>query len=414
MNKAINLQNFIWAILIYVFAFQRALLAVSIVFSYIDELLAIYAVFSLLIRMVSGQKIHKDELIILALLLLLIVIGVIGNVSFGIFTNTYSIIIDIISTTKVWLSYFLVIIQNWKKDALDNLIQDIACIARVLVWILFGCLLISQVVDINMSGGVRYGIKAFKFLFDNAGNCSKLFYFLVPVLTADLYYKKTTYKKMVIGVALFVWLFTLRSRAIAFIAIYILVMFFTGIKKNQTIKLKFIYVVPILLVAVLLTWDQIVFYFDSDTQARAVLFKYGLITLKDFFPIGAGFGTYGSDIAKTNYSKLYHKYGFNRIYGMSENTAYYLNDNYWPMIMGQFGLLGLIVTVTVLFLFMKRVLKDLNTNKYFYLAGLFALGWLMLSSVASKSYSEFSTICVFLFVGLLVKKMRFEEQEKSI
>lgn len=416
MKKAISFQNFIWALIIYIFAFQRALLDVSIVFSYIDELLAIYAVFSLLLRVVILQQgIHKDELIILALLLLLIFVGIIGNMCSGILTDTFDIIIDIISTVKVWLSYFLIVIRTWGEDSLDQLIQMIACIARVLVWVLLICLLISQVIDINMSDDARYGIKSFKFLFDNAGNFSKLFYFLVPVLTADLYYKDTIYKKTVIGISLFVWFFTLRSRAIAFIATYLLIMLFISLKKNRkTIKFKFIYVIPVLLVAVVIAWDQIVFYFTSDTQARGVLLKYGLVTLKDYFPLGAGFGTYGSDIAKTTYSKLYYRYGFNHIYGMSKDTAYYLNDNYWPMIMGQFGFLGLIITVFILFLFMRRILKDLKGNKYFYLAGFFALGWLLLSSVASKSYSEFSSICIFLFVAVLVKKTRSERQRNLL
>lgn len=414
MKKTIHFQNFIWALIIYIFAFQRALLEVSVVFSYIDELLSIYAIFSLFIRLASGQKIHKNEITILLLLLSLVFVGIIGNMFSGLLTNEFDIIIDIISTVKVWLSYFLIIIHNWDENSLDKLIQMLASLARTLTWVLLVCLLISQVVDINMSDDVRYGIKSFKFLFDKAGNCSKLFYFIVPVLTADLHYKKTSYKKLMISISLFVWMFTLRSRAIAFIVTYILIMSFVEFKNQKIMKFKILHIVPVLLIAVLLTKEQMVFYFDSDTQARGVLFKYGLVTLKDFFPIGAGFGTYGSDIAKTNYSKLYHKYGFDRIWGMSEGTSYYLNDNYWPMIMGQFGFLGLIITVTILFLFMKRVFKDLKTNKYFYLAGLFALGWLLLSSVASKSYSEFSTICVFLFVGLLVKKTRCEKQGKEL
>ena len=40
------------------------------------------------------------------------------------------------------------------------------------------------------------------------------------------------------------------------------------------------------------------------------------------------------------------------------------------------------------------------------------MAFLLLSSVASKSYSEFSSICIFLLLGLLVPR-RSEQTESS-
>ena len=120
------------------------------------------------------------------------------------------------------------------------------------------------------------------------------------------------------------WASTMRSRAFSFIAVFLLlaVFFFTsnGKKWGEKIrkKIKVAYIIPICVVAVAICWNQLVFYFTSDTQARSVLLRFGIMTMVTYFPLGAGFGTFGSDVAATQYSPLYKKYGFNSIYGMRQ------------------------------------------------------------------------------------------------
>ena len=96
---------------------------------------------------------------------------------------------------------------------------------------------------------------------------------------------------------------------------------------------------------------------------------------------------------------------------MRQDEAYFLNDNYWPMIMGQFGFFGLVLILIALMKFMKMVISATKENKYFYFSTFCAVGFLLLSSVASKSYSEFSSICVFMLIGVFVKCTRTVSQE---
>ena len=91
---------------------------------------------------------------------------------------------------------------------------------------------------------------------------------------------------------------------------------------------------------------------------------------------------------------------------MRQNETYFLNDNYWPMVMGQFGAIGTLLVARILFVFIKMVLDETKKNKYFYFSTFCAMIFLLLSSTASKSYSEFSSICVFLLVGIFVKRSR--------
>lgn len=213
------------------------------------------------------------------------------------------------------------------------------------------------------------------------------------------------------------WASTMRSRAFSFIAVFLLlaVFFFTsnGKKWGEKIrkKIKVAYIIPICVVAVAICWNQLVFYFTSDTQARSVLLRFGIMTMVTYFPLGAGFGTFGSDVAATQYSPLYKKYGFNSIYGMRQGETYFLNDNYWPMVMGQFGFFGTMLILVALIKFMRMTINSTKENKYMYFSTFCALGFLLLSSVASKSYSEFSSICVFILIGIFVKRSRTVEEK---
>lgn len=413
MLLKINRHVLLWSLIIYIFAFQRALTSVSDIFSYIDEVFAILVLLYIIFYYVKRKNaLSKTEFLILALLFATLLVGVIGNLVSGVLTESYYIFIDAISMIKVWLAYYALVLTDWRKSTYDKLIICLAKIGRVLVWVMLGCLVVSQVADIGMTASARFGIKSFQFVFNVPGNFSKLFYFLIPLFTADLYYKSSRYKKIMIILALLVWASTMRSRAFAFIAAYLIIAVFffriNGRRWGEELrkKIKITYVIPVVIIAIIISWNQLIFYFTTDTQARSVLLRYGIMTMITYFPIGAGLGTFGSDIASKHYSALYIKYGFNAIYGMRQGEEYFLNDNYWPMVMGQFGVIGTLLILAVLYKFMKMLLNETKGNKYFYFSTFCAIGFLLLSSVASKSYSEFSSICVFLLLSILVKRAR--------
>lgn len=418
MSLKINKHVLVWSIITYLFVFQRALVGSISIFNYMDELFAIIVGMSLVAKTLSKKvRLNADERTILWLLILVCIIGAIGNAVSGLLTQPMYIVIDVISTVKVWLSYYAIVMTNWQRHVYDELIQLMAKWGRLLVWIMLFFMVLSQVVDIGMTASARYGIRSFQFVYNVPGNFSKMFYFLIPLLTADLCYKSTLYKKIAIAGALVVWASTMRSRAFSFIAVFLLlaVFFFTsnGKKWGEKIrkKIKVAYIIPICVVAVAICWNQLVFYFTSDTQARSVLLRFGIMTMVTYFPLGAGFGTFGSDVAATQYSPLYKKYGFNSIYGMRQGETYFLNDNYWPMVMGQFGFLGTMLILVALIKFMRMTINSTKENKYMYFSTFCALGFLLLSSVASKSYSEFSSICVFILIGIFVKRSRTVEEK---
>ena len=252
MSLKINKHVLIWSIITYLFVFQRALVGSISIFNYMDELFAIIVGMNLVAKTLSKKiRLSADERTILCLLILVCIIGIIGNAVSGLLTQPMYIVIDVISTVKVWLAYYAIVMTNWRRHVYDELIQLMAKWGRLLVWIMLFFMVLSQVVDIGMTASARYGIRSFQFVYNVPGNFSKMFYFLVPLLTADLFYKSSLYKKIVIAGALVVWVSTMRSRAFSFVAVFLLMagFFFTsnGKKWGEKIrkKIKVAYIIPI-------------------------------------------------------------------------------------------------------------------------------------------------------------------------
>lgn len=77
------------------------------------------------------------------------------------------------------------------------------------------------------------------------------------------------------------------------------------------------------------------------TQARVVLYRTALEIGEDRFPLGAGLGRYGSAMSRINYSPVYAEYGIDKTHGLTERHSQFLTDTFWPMLLGETGVIGL-------------------------------------------------------------------------
>jgi len=400
-DKRISLNVIEIVVVTLFFAFQRQMNLVSNVFENFDELFAIFVFLKIGFLIIKGSCVFtRQDNKIFALMLIVLFIGLFGNIFFGILNDPFMITVDVISIFKVLIAYF------WIRSDWDLIIHILASIVRFLILVMLICCLASYMgIYKGMLGEVRYGISSYIFLFNVAGNYGKWFYFAIPLLSADLYYSKNIRKYIYIIIAMVLWLTTLRSRAFALVTCYaVFSIWFFKIKKQSRNKTHIVNILPMSMIAIIMCWQQLVFYFTDATQARANLLKYSIVTAKEYFPFGAGFGTYGSDVAATTYSNLYTIYGFKSIYGMGRVHTRFLNDNYWPMIIGQFGVFGVAAMALILYSIYKQCISYVKKNKYFFFATICSIFFLLASSLASKSYSEYTSIAVFLVHGILVQR----------
>jgi hypothetical protein len=77
-------------------------------------------------------------------------------------------------------------------------------------------------------------------------------------------------------------------------------------------------------------------------DARLALYLTSIDVARDHFPLGAGLGRYGSPLSRTSYSPIYYEYGLNFVYGLGWEHTTYITDTFWPQILGEAGVLGLL------------------------------------------------------------------------
>jgi len=87
-------------------------------------------------------------------------------------------------------------------------------------------------------------------------------------------------------------------------------------------------------------FQQYVYVADPMAVARNAMLRTSVQIGFDYFPLGAGFGRFGGWIAALFYSPLYHQYGLSSVYGLSEAKPSFLQDAFWPHVIGELGFIG--------------------------------------------------------------------------
>jgi hypothetical protein len=86
----------------------------------------------------------------------------------------------------------------------------------------------------------------------------------------------------------------------------------------------------------------------TGTPARVALYAGAVQIAADKLPLGAGFGRYGSWMSRQEYSSVYDEYGLSGVYGLSRDNPQFITDTFWPQVLGETGLLGLLGYVAFL------------------------------------------------------------------
>lgn len=318
---------------------------------------------------------------------------------------------------KVYMIYLGALsLRNAEKNK-DVIIKCTNFFIRIIVYVATILCILNLFGNVNMTSDTRFEMRSFSFIFGGAGNFNMVCYYFMALLTIDLKNKKNIFAMLC---TLFLWASTLRTRAFLYILLWIYLYFImikmTKFSKESKRKIKpLIVLVSIIIIAFgtcVITSEQVEYYFLNPRMPRAILLKYGIVTMKDYFPLGTGFATYGSSEAAKNYSQLYIQYGFNDEYGINYNDRQYLSDNYWPSIMGQFGAIGLVIVAFLIINLVKSIIKRNKQNKYNLLASIMILICILSASFVTSSMVHFTTVGLFFIIGLVSEKID-NKQEKA-
>ena len=342
-----NMHCYLLQIWMVLFVFQNWLERISPIFSYIDELPLLLLFFTFAYNCLNKNKIiiKKSTKICHILILIFVISGLAGNILYQ-YQKIHLVIIDVITNLKFWgaIAYF-------EKLSSSNTIfnKKIFKLARWLTIILFVFFLLDRFITI-FPAEYRYGIKSSVLFYSHptyfAGVCA----FLASLLVLH----KSQINALCIVMNLLMMIFTLRSKAIVSVIVFVL-LYFIIIKLRG--KLKIWQIISMGIIGIICAWSQIYFYFIrlAGNSARSVMLVTSLKIMRDYLPIGTGFGTFASHSAAVNYSPVYVKYGFEMIYELRNSSiGTFFDDQFWPIIFGQTGLIGTICYLCIIIIIFKN------------------------------------------------------------
>lgn len=371
---------------------------------YVDEVCFVLCAFGLLYKCFLNIKIQKITKDVLIGLMVICILGLAGNLLSRVQTYWFAIVVDITSVLKILFVFVYLLETLTPKDAkiIICLFDGIAKIFLISATV-FG--IVSLFYDMGMGGEIRFGMAAYNFIFRHAHVLG------IYAMSCLLIIVANDNKAMVIN---FYTILTcicevLTTKGPSLIWVFMIFFLFRYYVHHK--KLNLWSLVMIIMTGIILGGYQINNYLMNMESPRMLFLIYGFITAKNYFPFGAGFATFGSDMASEFYSSLYVLYGFSYRYGLSQTRGSYLNDNYWPMIMGQFGFAAVLIMGMIYFLIFRlaqkrinaKVLKACVISNYIYI---------MIHALGSATPTSAEGMILFVVIALAICKC--QNNEKSV
>lgn len=423
-------NGWLLAVLLWLLVLQNPLQNISAVFSYVDELVALTGILlgvkRTVEKIVSREwgKLTWDKILVRAAMILFLCSGLLGNLIYR-YQPLKCVAIDLYTNLKFFAAlgtgYFLFRETSW------NRLKRAAVLHAKLAVIMLFCVFLADRFANLYPAEVRYGIKSAVLFYQHPTYLAGAMVFLLMLLT--VFYEKKNLPCILM--ALVMLFFTLRAKSMAAAAAYIaMFLFFTVFKR----KVKLWHVVVLGVSCVLIAWPKIHYYFIElgDDSARSVMMATSVLIMKEYFPIGTGFGTYGSAEAAKQYSPVYLQYGFQDNFELRnvqdmDNTMRliretdwlmewyqedpcvpymepFLSDQFWPIIFGQTGFLGTIAFLILLGFLIWRCLKANALDLYAYTGVLFAVVYLLISSMAEPAFHNALAVPLAMVMGMNFQK----------
>ena len=173
---------------------------------------------------------------------------------------------------------------------------------------------------------------------------------------------------------------------------------------NEKRLFKWYYFLILGIGVVAFTFADVSKYLLSDS-VRMKFIKTAISLAKNYFPFGTGFALFGSDMAARYYSPVYRALGWTSSWTLGINGTL-LNDNYFAMILGQFGIISFIIFGIMLYL----IFKSSNTNslnRFERITVLASIITIIISMIGSASSKTCMGVYVYAVMGIIVSKNNF-------
>ena len=394
-----KVKYWIFIVGFYLLIFQDFIQNKISILSSLDELFSYGAIFySIIFVLVNRKKLSKHVLRLLLLIISIFTCGIVGNIAYDyqLISNAFKDVIIVFKSILIYISTIVAL----RDFNIFNYNKQISLHLNIIAMIIFILSIINLFIPIFPYYDFRMGINTQRLFFSHptylASTCSCMICILIGLA------QKNKYNYISVLALTLVIVFSGRTKAIAFVVIYLFIAYL--ILKDKKVKISsLIFIsIPTIMVSYERLLNQMIL---NDEYPRAVLNRYGFIIAKDHFPIGGGFGTFGSHISGEFYSNIYYKYRISQIYGLTKYYHPTINDSFWPMILGQFGYIGMVCMGLVVFDIFIQLFKSRTNNKYYFLGGIGLILYLLISSTSESSFVNYYSVSYFVAIGLFTNAL---------
>lgn len=321
MNRLSALvKNNCLSILILVFCFQNLLQRLLPPLQHWDELYALAAIPLFGIWLIRRKHVNKLLIVMGVLLSVFLLTGLFSNIKYG-YQPLRIALIDAYLNVKFFLSVGTTILLFALYPADESRVLPVVRGIMVVY-------LLSFIAEIGMYlcqlfDGYPFflGVKLF---YEHPTYLGAACAFMLCIIVGAL--KDGTEKTVYISGLLTLMILTARSK-IAGSALMFIILYIWLIKMKRKLDCKLIAGLGVALLTV--GWNKIYYYFVYiNDSARSVLTSTGLRIAKEYFPLGTGFGTFGSYYSGLNYSPVYKIYGIDKHRELGEKTRHFISDTF--------------------------------------------------------------------------------------
>lgn len=219
----------------------------------------------------------------------------------------------------------------------------------------------------------------------------------MAVLMYNMKYDKRN-MKYIIMLSIVVCL-TFRVKAIGALLV-VFAVYFSSVKYE--LKTKIIVLIGSICTAVYFGMSQMEKYFSIGTSVpiRLKLLQDGINIAQQFFPLGAGFGSFGTTVSYESGSSFYYQLGY--------MSGYYANqpvgDAFWPGIFAEAGWIGTIFFGGIVIFMVIDAAERLKEDKYAGWCMLSILAYAIIASTAETAFFNPATAFMFVIYGVVADR----------
>ncbi len=369
--------------------------------NYWDELLEfLIIIFGFMIFLKHKKTIKKNYFFMYFAIIIIVLLGIGGNILFN-YVSDYSYIIkDMVSFCKFPLSFIILKNLNCDEEFSKYITDGFINLIKLSIIIIFSFGIISIFKDIGMSQNeIRYGIKPYMFIFTHPTYLVLSSLFMLVLIDSYSFKKEKSvliYEIMLIIIILL----TIRTKGVVIASLYLFIRYFGKVFEKN----KILYYLGGASIALTMASEKLLLYASYNSSPREALYRGSFTLIKRCFPFGSGFATFASHISGIANSLVYDFITIPYYWVENGNEMSVLGDAGFAYYFGQFGIFGTLLFGFLILNIYKISIEEIDNPLPIKIMWLYILVALTTESILINSGIEL--VFMLLIICGLNKKER--------